>query len=613
MIKQMLGKVVEVTLRHDASRFVQTIFQFGNVNQRKDILEELCSKLFEIAKTPYGHFAVLRAITYCKDKGEQKKITSAMSGHFVALGTNVIGARTVELIMHTYAQKLTLDLKAEFYGKKFTVLLPENPKNLRALIEGLPEKETSILDHMRDLVQKFLDKGLLDFAYVHTFLWEYIKEIVGKPNYLDDLLNGLVDNANKLLSTKAGSKTFCMIATHVGAKERKKIMKLLKGKVLESLLHDAGHLGIMRLIDVTDDTVTVQKSLLEEIRSVEPVIKYKASGELMGTPYPPLISVAKDWHGKKMLLRLLAPTRRHLEPDEEDLFSQEISTSKEAPAIRRKENLAFIKTPLIQVCGKYVNDLVRCQSGAKVLEELVACFYPENVLENIAKIIAGVELDNIELVNEEIEADDDNDDDDEDDDAENDDINDDAEDAKGDDVEDNDDEADEEEADTEFDDDEADAEADESSKKKAKIEEKPLLPIQEDPIAHTLLKKILIIQATAERAHGQNTSKGKKTEKKSDKENNKKGEKDTMELDYTNWDNTTNIFNFATLLLDLLNDNGTIENWLQSNRPCFAFVELLNVPSARDKALQLLKPFHKKISTLASSHVGAKILLENMK
>jgi hypothetical protein len=200
-----------------------------------------------------------------------------------------------------------------------------------------------------------------------------------------------------------------------------------------------------------------------------------------------------------------------------------------------------------------------------VLEELVACFYPENVLENIAKIIAGVELDNIELVNEEIEADDDNDDDDEDDDAENDDINDDAEDAEGDDVEDNDDEADEEEADTEFDDDEADAEADESSKKKAKIEEKPLLPIQEDPIAHTLLKKILIIQATAERAHGQNTSKGKKTEKKSDKENNKKGEKDTMELDYTNWDNTTNIFNFATLLLDLLNDNGTIENWLQSS------------------------------------------------
>lgn len=613
MIKQMLGKVVEVTLRHDASRFVQTIFQFGNVSQRKDILEELCSKLFEIAKTPYGHFAVLRAVTYCKDKAEQKKIASSMTGHFVALGTNVIGARAVELIMHTYAQKLTLDLKAEFYGKKFTVLLPENPKNLRALIEGLPEKETSILDHMRDLVQKFIEKGLLDFAYVHTFLWEYIKEIVGKPNYLDDLLNGLVDNANKLLSTKAGAKTFCMIATHVGAKERKKIMKLLKGKVLESLLHDAGHLGIMRLIDVTDDTVTVQKSLLEEIRSVEPVIKYKASGELMGIPYPPLISIAKDWHGKKSLLRLLAPSRRHLEPDEEELFTQEITTSKKAPAARRKENLAFIKTPLIQVCGKYVSDLVRCQSGAKVLEELVACFYPETVLENVAKVIAGVELENIELVNEEIDGDDENNENDEEDEDDNDNDNDNEENNNEDEQnEDNDaevgDEDDAENDDDDFDDDEVN----ENTKKKAKVEEKPLLPIQEDPIAHTLLKKILIIQATAERQHDRSNSKTKKTSK-NDKETNKKGEKDTIELDYSNWDSTTDIFNFATLLLDLLNDNGAIEKWLQSNRPCFAFVELLNVPSARDKTLQLLKPFRNQISTLASSHVGAKILLENMK
>lgn len=619
MIKQMLGKVVEVTLRHDASRFVQTIFQFGNVSQRKEILEELCSKLFEIAKTPYGHFAVLRAITYCKDKAEQKKIASSMSGHFVALGTNVIGARTVELIMHTYAQKVTLDLKAEFYGKKFTVLLPENPKNLRALIEGMPDKETSILDHMRDLVQKFLDKGLLEFAYVHTFLWEYIKEIVGKPNYLDDLLNGLADNANKLLSTKAGSKTFCMIATHVGAKERKKIMKLLKGKVLESLLHDAGHLGIMRLIDVTDDTVTVQKSLLEEIRSVEPVIKYKASGELMGTPFPPLISVAKDWHGKKMLLRLLAPSRRHLEPDEEELFPQEILTSKKAPAVRRKENLTFIKTPLIQVCGKYVNDLIRCPSGAKVLEELVACFYPENVLENIAKVIAGAELDNIELVNEEVDNDDDEDEqddeeqDNEEQDNEDEDLNDEGYENEENDGENEDDEFDEN-GDDEFDDDaeaEEAEEPEENSKKKAKVEEKPLLPIQEDPIAHSLLKKILTIQATAERAHSKNPSKDKKSDKKN--ETSKKGDKDTIELDYSNWDSTTNIFNFASLLLDLLNDNNSIENWFQSNRPCFALVELLNVPSAREKALQLLKPFQEKISALASSHVGAKILLENMK
>ena len=87
------------------------------------------------------------------------------------------------------------------------------------------------------------------------------------------------------------------------------------------------------------------------------------------------------------------------------------------------------------------------------------------------------------------------------------------------------------------------------------------------------IRKKRIIQATAERQHDRSNSKTKKTSK-NDKEN-KKGEKDTIELDYSNWDSTTDIFNFATLLLDLLNDNGAIEKWLQSNRPCFAFVELL--------------------------------------
>jgi hypothetical protein len=332
----------------------------------------------------------------------------------------------------------------------------------------------------------------------------------------------------------------------------------------------------------------------------------------MGIPYPPLISIAKDWHGKKSLLRLLAPSRRHLEPDEEELFTQEITTSKKAPAVRRKENLAFIKTPLIQVCGKYVNDLVRCQSGAKVLEELVACFYPETVLENVAKIIAGVELEHIELVNEEIEIEDENDEDDEEGEGDDDNEEKDNEDEEndGNEAEEGDDEN--AENDDEFNDDEDDVdEVNENTKKKAKVEEKPLLPIQEDPIAHTLLKKILIIQATAERQHDHSNSKAKKSSK-NEKENNKTGEKDTIELDYSNWDSTTNIFNFATLLLDLLNDNGVIEKWLQSNRPCFAFVELLNVPSAREKTLQLLKPFRNQINSLASSHVGAKILLENM-
>ena len=64
-------------------------------------------------------------------------------------------------------------------------------------------------------------------------------------------------------------------------------------------MHDSAHLAIVRLVDVTDDTVTVQKMLLEELKSVNAVEKYTATGELKAVPVPPLVSVATHRTGRQ--------------------------------------------------------------------------------------------------------------------------------------------------------------------------------------------------------------------------------------------------------------------------------------------------------------------------
>ena len=64
-----------------------------------------------------GHFTVLKIIAYCNAVADQAVIANALSGHFVSIGTNVIGARIVESILQLYPSKLTKPLKAEFYGK----------------------------------------------------------------------------------------------------------------------------------------------------------------------------------------------------------------------------------------------------------------------------------------------------------------------------------------------------------------------------------------------------------------------------------------------------------------------------------------------------------------
>ncbi len=228
MSSQMAGHVLQVTLRHDASRITQCLLQFGTEAQKQLVLQELLQKAVEIAKTPYGHFTILKAISYCTAGEDQKRIAHALKGHFVALGTNVIGARTVESVCTMYPSKLSRPLKAEFYGQKFTILLEGPPNSLQQLLELSPTKRSMILDHMRDLVQKFVDKGLLEFKYVHELIWEYCKAISssGESKRLEDLSNQVLDFAPKLITTKAGVKTVCVLTTQGGAKDRKKVLKV---------------------------------------------------------------------------------------------------------------------------------------------------------------------------------------------------------------------------------------------------------------------------------------------------------------------------------------------------------------------------------------------------
>lgn len=116
MSRHMEKHVFEVTLRHDISRVVQCLLQFGTSVQRDKVLVELLPHANEIARTPYGHFTLLKAISYCTAHDEQERIAKALKGHFVSLGTNVIGARIVETFLSSYPGALSRSLKAEFYG-----------------------------------------------------------------------------------------------------------------------------------------------------------------------------------------------------------------------------------------------------------------------------------------------------------------------------------------------------------------------------------------------------------------------------------------------------------------------------------------------------------------
>jgi pumilio homology domain family member 6 len=648
MVKNIKSHVLDVTLRHDASRMVQTILQFGSDQQKELVLNELNEKMFEIAKTPYGHFAILKAITYCNQQASMKKIVTALQKHFVSLGTHVIGARTVESILQLYPANLTRALKAEFYGKNFSILLAETPKGLRDLIEQLPNKRQSVLDHMRDLIQKLAQKQLLEFTYVHHLLYEYSQELqllldqatsssAGHDEgelkkvqqRVDDLVNQLADSAPKLLSTKPGAKVMCFVIAQATAKDRKRVMKSLKGHVLESLLHDSAFLGVLRVVDVTDDTVNVQKSFFDELKGLEQTITYTAVGDIAKQLEAPWLAIAKHPNASKLLLRLLAPTRRHLEPDEESLFATRAAHSKKDADVRRREHVTYLRSTLLKVLSPHVEALLRSRSGAKVLEALVQCYHSEDLVENVAKAVSGVTIDAVEVDDEQVEAGDEEEeeDEDEDDDVLEDEFN---EVEEEDEAEEGNDDVEQElvEGDEEYDEQLREAEEDlkaAAAEKKAKtnkvVEEVlHLLPIEEDPVAHIVLKRLLRWESQCETTSDSRSSElneavsvlvSYEQQQQKDKE---RDNVDNATVDKSQWVSKSEVseVSLAHSLWNYLsaNDYSLLKQWVTHNRPSFALHELLRVPSVFVHIGHLFQDLSDELSEVKlQQHEGGKTLL----
>ena len=494
--------------------------------------------------------------------------------------------------------------------QKFIASLPTPPSSLHELlgpasaigasagavaptISGTTVRREPVLDHMRDLVQKCVDKGLLEFAYVHNLLWEYTQQCDNAAFRLTDLVNLLSDAPRKLVSTKPGSRTMCRVISTGGAKDRKKIMKGLKGHVLECLQHEAAHLVILRLVDVTDDTVNVQKLLLDEITATSGILKYSADGQQIGDGLPPLISVARSPFGSKLLLRLLNPVRSHLEPDEEKLFlASDIAagTSKKSPESRRKEHLAYLRTALLTVCCRHAAVLLRCPYGSKVLVELVGVFFPVSVLGRVVSLFSGQAVEEEEdglqqQQQQQIEGSEPE-----------------SEEGSGSEGEEEEEmagegEGDDMEGEGSEDDDNDEEEEEEGMAKStgnAPVIPVEVTPLPEDAIAQRTLKKLLLIQlqieTQAEGAVGQDMW-------------------ETYEED--------GYFPFASQLAQALVPLVEAESsvWIERNRPSFVLADVLKVPSATSVLLPVLSTaaIQKKLKSCAKETAGAKLLLDTYK
>ncbi|CAM9406164.1 unnamed protein product [Chrysoparadoxa australica] len=447
------GKVYKVSMKHDASRVVQSAIQFSSAEERVELFEELKGHIVELSQLQYSHFIVLKLLTYAKGTDNKRLLVKEFKGNVMRLATHAIGSRVIQQALDTLPSSLTAVLKAEFYGKEFGLFEEADiPHSLHGVLELRPDRKDKIMGHLKDVLLRLSVKGLYVMAFSHDLLWEYLKEC--GPKEAQECIPLVADAFTALLATRAGSRSAALCAAYASAKNRKRMLKSLKGYVGQSLCHRDAYLCVMSLVECVDDTVTCQKMLLAELLENVPVSNAKlegsaeswvprglakasssgkalakgaeddnekeqpdyekegdeseseSDGEMVSDSSEPMVTalfpVCMHMNGCKLLLRMLAPEdKRYFDPEElatlepvmvpsEDDPSVLVPTSKKDPSARRRELLTFMQKPLEDMCIAHASQLMRSKfAGSKIVYEAMRCLRTSELVEAVAEAAAA--------------------------------------------------------------------------------------------------------------------------------------------------------------------------------------------------------------------------------
>lgn len=387
----------------------------------------------ELCQSQYAHFVVLKVLTYCHGDPECWRIlVQSFRGTMPKLAIHATGSKVIEalfLLLSSQQQpsatttttktskktaannKNTLQLDEtairetwqlfqELYGPHVVLFAdgvdtgvvaaatsesnaPPQQSKRRALsfhLDRLADKRDVILDFVRNLVHKGMGKQLYGFTYFQEYLLEFCQVVT--PVEIRSLAATGADSAIHLLSAKAGTRVVALWIAYGTAKERKRILRSCKGYTRSGLLHRQAYLAILRLVQCTDDTVSIHKNLFNEL-CIRPTTTEPNESDSNESP---LLEIALSDTGSKLFLILLIDELTHsdsykkvLDPYEHSVLfpnpvivenGQEAPTSRKDASVRRQELLQYLREPLIEMCCQHTATLLRSIPGSTVLKEV---------------------------------------------------------------------------------------------------------------------------------------------------------------------------------------------------------------------------------------------------
>ena len=300
IFKASKGKVPELANNHKGSRVIQALLKYGTETQKRSVYEECTPAVAELAKSLYGHFLVKKLIDETAKK-DVPALLQHVKGKVRALAKHPVGSQVLESLYFPAPPAQRLAMRCEFYGSEFAFLGgggaaaggggggDEAPRNLREAMCAKPAAQRQgMLRQMNAALLPILEKGLVSPSLVHAALAEYLE--VGGPGTKHEAAQSLAGPAFlRMIHTREGAHAANLMFAHAGAKQRKAVLKALKGQVGRIARDEHAAAFLACALECTDDTKLAAKAIVAELRDEG------------------IASLADDRSARRVLLHMLRP------------------------------------------------------------------------------------------------------------------------------------------------------------------------------------------------------------------------------------------------------------------------------------------------------------------
>ncbi|KAH8386828.1 hypothetical protein KR093_002803, partial [Drosophila rubida] len=317
--------ISKVAKAHDTARILQCMIKFGSPALRTELSDKLMPDAVAMCQSKYSHFCIQAMLKYC-NSATKSKLADALMGNIVRLSGHNIASKLIDDIYQAASKQQRCHMRQEFYGELYKKTKDTNVTTLTDTFKDASNMKASIMGAVKSNIDHLANKKLMDNQLLHTVIVEYLKA----SDNLAETAVTLAASIPQMLSTKEGTEaaTLCFYASE--PKTRRAILKNIKEHLLKIAVHEFGHVFLISLFNVLDDTKAAKKSVYDPLH-----------GDLKTLVASP--------HGRRVIQWLIAPGDTVcFHPSFIKFIDGGLVHSKKDKDVRRKELLEQVEGPIAQ-------------------------------------------------------------------------------------------------------------------------------------------------------------------------------------------------------------------------------------------------------------------------